>query len=176
MFGGVRYSGTTARVAVLKLSIMSTSTKSKSGAKAKSGAKGSQAGAAKSKKGGGGTPHSVVWFEIPADDPKRAQRFYGSLFGWQIQPFPGMDAYWHVDTGGDDASPDAGMLPRMHETHTITNYVLVPSVTRFMAKVEKLGGEICKPKTAVPGMGFFAICRDTERNTFALWEANPRAK
>jgi predicted enzyme related to lactoylglutathione lyase len=154
---------------------MSKTTKAKSGTKPKAKS-GSNSQSTKAKARGGADPHSVVWFEIPADDPTRAQRFYGSLFGWKIQAFPGMEAYWHVDTGGDDASPDAGMLPRMHETHTITNYVLVPSVTRFMAKVEKLGGAICKPKTAVPGMGYFAICRDTEKNTFALWEVNTKAK
>ena len=68
------------------------------------------------------------------------------------------------------------MIKRMHPAHTITQYVLVPSVTKHMAKVEKLGGSICKPKTAVPGMGYFAICEDTEKNTFALWEVNPKAK
>jgi predicted enzyme related to lactoylglutathione lyase len=25
---------------------------------------------------------SIVWFEIPADNPERAKKFYGSLFGW----------------------------------------------------------------------------------------------
>jgi predicted enzyme related to lactoylglutathione lyase len=37
------------------------------------------------------------------------------------------------------------------------------------------GGEICQSKTAVPKMGYFAICEDTEGNTFALWEMNERA-
>jgi predicted enzyme related to lactoylglutathione lyase len=64
----------------------------------------------------------------------------------------------------------------MHTTHTITNYVSVPSVTKFMAKVQKLGGSICKPKTAVPGMGYFAICVDTENNSFAIWEMDEKAK
>jgi predicted enzyme related to lactoylglutathione lyase len=32
------------------------------------------------------------------------------------------------------------------------------------------------PKTAVPEMGFFAICTDTENNTFAVWEMNRKAK
>lgn len=27
----------------------------------------------------------VVHFEIPADDPGRAVKFYESVFGWQIQ-------------------------------------------------------------------------------------------
>jgi hypothetical protein len=49
-------------------------------------------------------------------------------------------------------------------------------VTQASAKVEKLGGKICKSKTAVPGMGYFAICMDTEGNTFALWEMNNLAK
>ena len=41
---------------------------------------------------------------------------------------------------------------------------------------EKLGGKICVAKTAVPQMGYFAICEDTENNTFAIWERNPGAK
>ena len=121
-------------------------------------------------------PHGLVWFEIPADDTARAKKFYGKLFGWEINPLPHMAEYSHIDTGGADASPDGGLMKRMHPAHTITNYILVPSVTRFMAKVKKLGGEVCKPKTAVPGMGYLAICQDTENNTFAIWEMNEKAK
>lgn len=126
---------------------------------------------------GKGTPASLVWFEIPADSIDRAQKFYGSLFGWTFAKLPAaINDYWHIDTGGPDASPDGGMMPRMHPQQPITNYVSVPSVTKAAAKVEKLGGTVCKPKTAVPGMGYFAVCLDTERNTFALWEMNERAK
>jgi len=122
------------------------------------------------------TAASIVWFEIPADDTTRAQAFYGKLFGWKINPLPHLADYWHLDTGGADASPDGGLMKRMHPGQAITQYVSVPSVTKFMAKVEKLGGSICKPRTAVPGMGYYAICQDTEENTFALWEMNPMAK
>ncbi|HTA31287.1 MAG TPA: hypothetical protein VK731_12425, partial [Candidatus Cybelea sp.] len=79
-------------------------------------------------------------------------------------------------TGGAEASPDGAVMKRMHPTHSITNYVSVPSVTKFMAKVQKLGGTICKPETAVPGMGYFAICVDTENNSFAIWEMDDAAK
>lgn len=124
------------------------------------------------------TPASVVWFEIPADNLSRAKKFYRALFGWRITPFPGaaLGDYHHIDTGGAEASPDGGMMPRMHPAQGITSYVLVPSVTKHLAKVKRLGGSICKPKTAVPGMGYFAICNDTENNTFAFWEMNPKAK
>jgi predicted enzyme related to lactoylglutathione lyase len=121
-------------------------------------------------------PANVVWFEIPADKIDRAKKFYSSLFGWKITKFPAMDDYWHIDTGGPDASPDGGLMPRMHPEHQITNYVLVPSVDKAAAKVEKLGGSICKPRTVVPNMGVFAICKDTENNMFAIWEMTQKGK
>lgn len=113
---------------------------------------------------------NIVWFEIPADKPERAKKFYSALFGWKIKKFPGMEDYWHIDTGGPDASPDGGLMARRTPQQPITNYIFVESVTKFMAKVKKLGGTVCVPRTEVPGMGFFAICQDTEKNTFALWE------
>jgi uncharacterized protein len=121
-------------------------------------------------------PANIIWFEIPVDKPERAQKFYSSLFGWKINAMPGMADYWHIETGGPDASPDGGMITRKHPQQPITNYVNVASVTKSMAKVVKLGGKICMPKTAVPGMGYFAVCQDTENNTFALWEINDKSK
>ncbi|HUA37167.1 MAG TPA: VOC family protein [Candidatus Sulfopaludibacter sp.] len=127
------------------------------------------------------TAASIIWFEIPADDLDRARTFYSKLFGWKINPFPGMPApetqnYLHIDTGGEDASPDGGMMKRVHPRQPITNYVNVPSVTEYMAKVEKLGGKICASRTPVMQMGYFAVCQDTEGNTFALWERDEKAK
>ncbi len=119
---------------------------------------------------------SIVWFEIPADNIERARKFYGALFGWKIEQFPGMTDYWHIDTGGGDDTPDGGLMARKHPQQPITSYVNVESVTQFAAKVEKLGGKVCAPKTAVPQMGYFAVCQDTENNTFALWERNENAK
>ena len=119
---------------------------------------------------------NIVWFEIPADNPERAKKFYSALFGWKIEKFPGMTDYWHIDTGGSDDTPDGGLMARKHPEQPITNYVNVASVTKFMAKVKKLGGKVCVPKTAVPEMGYFAVCTDTENNMFALWERSQSAK
>ncbi len=119
---------------------------------------------------------NIVWFEIPADNPERAKKFYSALFGWKIEKFPGMTDYWHIDTGGSDDTPDGGLMARKHPEQPITNYVNVASVTKFMAKVKKLGGKVCVPKTAVPEMGYFAVCTDTENNMFALWERSQSAE
>jgi uncharacterized protein len=118
---------------------------------------------------------SLVWFEVPADNPERAKAFYGNLFGWEIYPFPGSGDYWHIDTGGADDSPDGALKRRKHPEEPVVNYVNVDSVEKFADKVAELGGKICMGKTAVPQMGYFAVCQDPEGNPFGLWESDPAA-
>jgi predicted enzyme related to lactoylglutathione lyase len=115
---------------------------------------------------------SIVHFEIPADDTERAKNFYSNLFGWNIAGFPGMD-YMMIDVYG---APGGGMMKRMHPDQQIINYIGVPSVDEYAAKVEKLGGKIIVPKKAVPGMGYFIVCMDTENNPFGIWEMDMAAK
>lgn len=130
----------------------------------------------KKKPGRSPAPASLVWFDIPADDMERARAFYSKLFGWNIAPFAAIPNYLHIDTAGPDASPNGGLMPRKRPNHPITIYVNVDSASKAAARVEKLGGRICVPKTAVPQMGYFAICQDTENNVFAVWEHNPKAR
>jgi hypothetical protein len=123
---------------------------------------------------------SLVWFEIPADNLDRARKFYSGLFNWKISPFQGMQGpeaqkYLHIETGGVDASPDGGLTTREH-IQGITQYINVASVDESSAQVEKLGGKVRARKTAVPQMGYYAICQDTENNTFAIWESDSDAR
>ena len=119
---------------------------------------------------------SIVWFEIPADNPERAKVFYSNLFGWKINPFPGTSDYSHIDTGGADNTPDGALKRRKYPQEPVVNFVGVDSVDKSADKVAKLGGKICMAKTAVPQMGYFAVCQDTEGNAFGIWESDPNAK
>jgi len=117
---------------------------------------------------------TIVHFEIPADNVERARAFYSKLFGWEIKEIPGMD-YWMITTDGEKPL-GGGMMKRQNPGQTIVNYVDVPSVDKYATEIEKLGGKIIFPKTAIPEMGYFAICLDTEKNTFGIWENNKNAK
>jgi predicted enzyme related to lactoylglutathione lyase len=119
---------------------------------------------------------SLVWFEIPADNPERAQAFYGNLFGWKINPFPGGGDYWHIDTAGADDTPDGALKRRKHPQEPVVNYIGVDSVDQYTDKIAKLGGKISMGKTAVPQMGYFAVCQDPEGNAFGIWQSDPNAK
>ena len=121
---------------------------------------------------------TIVHFEIPTDNIERAKKFYSSLFGWKIERMPGPMEYWMFSATGDNGEQTigGGVVKRQHPQHTITNYIGVDSVLEYAKKVEKLGGKVAVPKTEVPGFGWFAVCTDTENNTFALWESTEGAQ
>ena len=65
---------------------------------------------------------------------------------------------------------------RWRAKEPVVNYISVDSVDKFADKIAKLGGKICMGKTAVPQMGYFAVCQDTEGNAFGIWQSDPNAK
>ncbi len=117
---------------------------------------------------------SVIHFEVAADDVERAKVFYQELFDWKLQEIPEME-YWLITTGDEDAV-GGGLMKRQHPNQNITNYIGVSSVSEYASRAEELGGKIVVPKTAVPGMGYFVICLDTEKNPFGFWEDDQNAK
>jgi uncharacterized protein len=128
---------------------------------------------------------TIVHFEIPSDDIERSKKFYNGLFGWNIDNWPGHEAmqegmeYLMITTTDDKGNKalTGGMMKRqMPEQQGITNYIDVKSVEEYSSKVERLGGKVIIPKRPVPGMGYFAVCMDTESNGFAIWETDNTAK
>lgn len=63
-------------------------------------------------------------------------------------------------------------MKRTQPDQQILVQIGVPSVDEYSAKVETLGGKIIVPKKAIPGMGYFAICIDTENNVFGIVETD----
>jgi predicted enzyme related to lactoylglutathione lyase len=128
---------------------------------------------------------TIVHFEIPSDDTERSKKFYNELFGWKIEKWPGSEdtsegmGYWMVTTVDDKGNTalNGGMTKRQSpQQQGITNYFDVKSIQEYSARVEQLGGKVMSPKTPVPGMGYFAVCKDTENNGFGIFEADETAK
>jgi len=114
-------------------------------------------------------------FEIPADDLERAQAFYSGLFGWEIKEVPGRKDYFSI-TSTSENSVGGGLIKRFRPQETTINYIDVPSIDEYSARVEALGGKIVVQKKPVRGSGYFTIFRDTENNTIGMWEENTDAQ
>jgi predicted enzyme related to lactoylglutathione lyase len=120
---------------------------------------------------------SIVHFEIPADDPKRAGDFYMKAFGWVVNPMPEMD-YTMVGTTPSDENgmpqkPGAingGMPKRQDPVKNTVVTIGVQNIDDSLAKVEKLGGKRMGDKMAVGDMGWSAYFKDTEGNVVGLWQ------
>lgn len=118
----------------------------------------------------------VIHFEVPADDPERAAKFYETVLGWRFQKWEGPMEYWLVYTG-DKSTPgiDGGMMKRPHPGYGTVNTVDVPSLDDAVAAVEQNGGKTAVPKMPIPGVGWLAYCLDTEGNLFGMMQADPSA-
>lgn len=123
----------------------------------------------------------VVHFEIHAEQPERAIRFYQSVFEWEFIPFPGTDEFWFIRTGEPGQSGIDGGLVRRREPidgSAVTAFVCTVSVDRldrYLMKVRASGGQQAAAKRAVPGIGWLAYAKDTEGNLFGLLEPDENA-
>lgn len=118
----------------------------------------------------------VTHFEIPADNPERAIKFYKKVFGWKIEKWDGPIEYWLIMTGPEDEPGIDGGLARREDPDTVVeNTIDVKDLDQSIKEVEANGGTIVRPKMAVPGVGWMAYFIDTEGNIFGMMETDPQA-
>ena len=123
----------------------------------------------------------VVHFEIHAEDPERAIKFYTATLDWEFNKLPFSEEYWLIKTGPDDQPGiDGGMIKRRGKIdgQAVIAYVCtvkVASVDAAVARATTNGGVNVVPKMAIPGVGYLAYCKDTEGNIFGLMNDDPRA-
>lgn len=119
----------------------------------------------------------VVHFEIPAEDVKRAKKFYESVFGWQTNDIPEMDYTMLITSPTDERNMpkekgaiNGGMMKRSDKVKSPLVTISVSDIDDAVKKLEKAGGKLVLPKVKVEKMGFLAYFKDTEGNVVGLWQ------
>jgi predicted enzyme related to lactoylglutathione lyase len=117
-------------------------------------------------------PGQIVHLEIPADDTEESRAFWGSLFGWQFQNYPGGPGEYHMTQISEQTG---GAITNMEPGKRGTRpYFDVADINAGAARVKELGGEADEPMP-VPNMGWFVTCRDPHGNEFGLWHTDASA-
>ncbi len=125
---------------------------------------------------------SIVHFEIPAKDPKRASSFYKRSFGWNFNQYGTME-YWSAittesDQNGIPSGPGAinGGLGIKAKTApaAVTVTLRVRDIDKAIERVRKNGGRAKGKKMPVGDMGWAAYFTDTEGNVIGLWQPAKR--
>ncbi len=124
--------------------------------------------------------NAISWFEIPAVDVNRAQKFYETIFGINMIPldlpqiqmrmFPienPMSIGGAICQSGDFYIPSADSGPLVYLNGN-------PDVQIVLDKIEAAGGKIVVPKTEIsPEYGHMAVFLDTEGKRVALHSIPP---
>ncbi len=118
----------------------------------------------------------VNWFEIHADDVKRATEFYKKVFGWKIEKWEGGIDYFLVTTGDDKVPGINGAIMKRMGPSSVWDTVEVDDIDKVVKAIEKAGGMVMRPKMEIPKMGWIAYCVDTEGNVFGIHQTMPGAK
>jgi predicted enzyme related to lactoylglutathione lyase len=114
----------------------------------------------------------MVHVEIPAGDTAKAREFWGALFGWEFQEFPGSPTEYHMTQFSD--TQGGAIYGAEGDNRGTRVYFDVDDINASTARVAELGGEAGEA-SPVPSMGWFAICKDTEGNEFGFWQNDPSA-
>jgi len=120
--------------------------------------------------------HAISWFEIPAVDIDRAQKFYEALFNIELQPMDFGGTKMRMFPLDDPMEGIGGTLIESDGFHkpSLTDGPLIylngnPDAQIIIDRVVAAGGKILQPKTEIsPEYGFMAIFQDTEGNRIAL--------
>ena len=112
-------------------------------------------------------PGRLVHFELPAKDDARAVEFYGSLFGWTFNSADMPGIRYHMTNAGGE--PAGAIYPSESGLRGPIVYFDTDDIDATLARVRELGGE-AEDKQPIPGIGWFARCRDTEDNEFSLFQ------
>jgi predicted enzyme related to lactoylglutathione lyase len=111
-----------------------------------------------------------VWFDHVSNDVRKAQAFFGELFGWKTKdvPMPGGRSYSMIAVG--DATI-GGYTEPPPDAHWLS-YLQVADAHDTAQKVTSLGGSIVKPPFAVGNFATMGLVVDPLGAAFALWQPN----
>ncbi len=113
-------------------------------------------------------PGSVCWRELITQNQDQAGKFYSTVFGWSIdtQTFGKMN-YTLLKKDEDGVG---GMITIPGVPTCWLTYWIVKDCEDSALKAKKLGGQIMKEPTKIPGVGTFAVLLDPQGAAFAIMQ------
>lgn len=118
----------------------------------------------------------IFHFEIPAEDPERAIKFYESTFGWNIQKWQGPIEYWLVMTGDKSEEGIQGAIMRKTDELGVINTIRVANFDESFQKITTQGGTVVSGKITVPGVGYMAYFKDPDGNLLSIMQEDESVK
>ena len=119
----------------------------------------------------------VVHFEIPYSNVERVKKFYGEIFGWQLDDVPNTRYIMAKTTEvGDDLTPiepggiNGGLMKKEMNAESTIVVISVSDIGEYIKRIEEAGGQVVMAEVPYGNMGLYARIRDPEGNIIGLWQ------
>lgn len=110
-----------------------------------------------------------VHLELNTPDLKKAQAFYGGLFGWQFQDND-MGPMGIYSTFKPDKEPGGGVYSAKEWPQGWLPYVGVDDIKAATAKAKSLGAQVFVDSQEIPNIGWMTIMNDPLGSRIALFQ------
>lgn len=118
----------------------------------------------------------VVHFDINANEPDRAMKFYTNVFNWKFEKWEGPMEYWLITTGEENEPGIDGGMTKTNNPGIYTGLSInTNNIDDTIGKIRNFGGTITQEKMAIPGVGWFIGFKDTEGNQLGAMQHDPQA-
>ena len=114
---------------------------------------------------------AFVWFEYVTQETKKAQGFFGELFGWGTRDVPMPEgAYSMIVSGERTIGGSVHTPPGAPEAAHWLAHLRVADVKAASEQLAALGGKLLKAPFKAGEFGTKAIAADPDGGAFALWQ------
>jgi predicted enzyme related to lactoylglutathione lyase len=107
----------------------------------------------------------IVHFEFHGRDRGKLEKFYSTLFGWNVEAQDNMEYGLIRETGSGGIG---GGIGKRDEGPMVVIYMQVPDPMATIKQAEGMGGKMLMPPMEVPGGPTIAMFADPEGNPVGL--------
>lgn len=124
--------------------------------------------------------NTLTHFAIHIDDIDRAKSFYDGVFDWGFNTYGPSDFLQIKANKSEDGATIGALQSRKYSSIAdkiigLECTISVEDIDDIIARVERNGGKILLPKTAVPSVGWLAKFLDTEGNLMCAMQYDAAA-
>ena len=116
--------------------------------------------------------HGFGHIEIPTTNPKKAKKFFGTVFGWTFQDVPEME--YVLFRAGTEPNGGFYVVKKMPKKGQVYVYIEVEDIDAKLKEIKKAKGKVLLKKTSIGAMGWLARFATPDGCHLCLWQAGPK--
>jgi len=116
--------------------------------------------------------HGIGHVEIPTTNFKKAQKFFGTVFGWTFTEELDLDMV--LFRAGTQPNGGFYLVKKMPKKGQVNIYIEVEDIDAKLKEIKKAKGKVLVKKTAVKDIGWLAQFATPDGCFLSLWQAAVR--